>query len=272
MGINIIIAHQIWDLWKAGTFSEHKSILELAPQNLATETGRYQCYKEFAREKFGDCEAVRAFERDAFDADGKTKRTAQRSFYRLFGLTDYASIDYIDETATYRGNLNEPIDLGRQFDVVAEFGTAEHIFNIGQFFANAYNFLRPGGIALHQLPMMGQIHHGFYNIHSVFYQSLAAAGLYELVKLDFTHALDFYIEKMERTRKLPKLYDIRERDAPQTTLRFYLIDIWKALTDKKRVQAAIFAAMRKIDDKPFFFPQQVNKYWVPPSTEAGTRD
>lgn len=271
MGINIIIAHQIWDLWKAGTFSEHKSILELGPQNLATETGRYQCYKEFAREKFGDCEAVREFERVAFDENGKPKRTAQRSFYRLFGLTDYASIDYLDETATYRRNLNDAIDLGRQFDVVAEFGTAEHIFNIGQFFANAYNFLRPGGIALHLSPMMGQIHHGFYNIHSVFYRSLAAAGLYELVKLDFSHAFDFYAEKAELTDKMPKLYDIREHDAPQMTLRFYLIDTWKALTDKKRVHAAMFAAMRRIDDKPFFFPQQLNKYWVPPPIAAGAR-
>lgn len=269
MGINIITAHQIWELWDSGELEGCNSVVELAPHFLGTVTGRTQCYLEWAKQTFGDCEKTREFERTTFNADGslKSPKLAQIEFYKLFGLDEYISIDYLDENATYKKDLNDPLDLDRTFDVVAEYGTAEHIFNIGQFFENAYNLLRPGGLSMHLLPVMGQIYHGFYNIHTVLYRSLAAAGLYEIVKFDYLPALPTPMYRTEKTLKMPRIFDIREQEAPQTTFRFYMNDIWQAMTGGYRPSAMVFVVLRKINDQPFHFPQQCNKYWAP-KTEA----
>ena len=262
MGLNFIVAQQLWGLWKEGELEGHKSIIELSPHDLGSNAGRRTAFRDFARQKFGDTAAVQEFEDSAFNSDGTVKPLAHVAFYKLFGLEEYECIDFIDDRATYKLDLNMPVDIGKTFDVVAEYGTAEHIFNIGQFFANAYDLLRPGGIVLHFLPTMGQVYHGFYNIHNVVYRSLVAAELYEPLRLIYIPAVPRQLRQAERRLEMPKVYDISEREAPHTTLRFYLTDMLYALTGQQRQSACVFAALRRKDDKPFRYPQQINKYWV----------
>ena len=71
-----------------------------------------------------------------------------------------------------------PFRLKEQFDVATNFGTAEHVFNIGNMFRSVHDVLRPGGVALHILPTFGDIDHGFFNIHPTTYLDLAAANDY----------------------------------------------------------------------------------------------
>jgi SAM-dependent methyltransferase len=261
MGMNVIVAHEIWKLWKAGVFSDHRSVLEFSPHDLGTSTESPTVYIDLARQWFTDRAAVDTFAANAFAPDGTRRPDAHEHFYRLFGFDDYTSVDFLDERATIKADFNVPVEFSRRYDIAAEYGTGEHIFNIGQFFANVYNSLRPGGIALHFLPTMGQIHHGFYNIHSILFRSLAAAGLYDLLSLAYVPVVPNVVSKAEKRCFVPDMEDIRFADARHTTLRFYLADIFAALTGRPRCAAMVFAALRKVDDKPFRFPQQINKYW-----------
>src|SRR5262245_49655545 len=118
------------------------------------------------------------------------KRDAQPAFYSIFGADSYRSIDLTDPRADHAIDLNRPLpqDIGR-YDVVTNFGTTEHVFNIGQTFANIHNLLKVGGIQIHTLPAYGYIDHGFYNIHPCVYVDMAGANAYDIVDL-------FYVDNI----------------------------------------------------------------------------
>jgi hypothetical protein len=94
----------------------------------------------------------------------------------------YRSFDLTEPRADYAIDLNRPLsrDIGR-YDVVTNLGTTEHVFNIGQSFANIHNLLKVGGIQLHGVPSCGYIGHGFYNVHLSAYLDMAKANNYEFV-------------------------------------------------------------------------------------------
>lgn len=115
--------------------------------------------------------------------DGKTARPrCQRDFYSIFGAASYRSIDLGDPRADFPLDLNLPVPPSTgTYDVVTNFGTTEHVFNIGQTFANIHALLKVGGIQIHTLPAYGYIDHGFYNIHPSVYLDMARANAYDVV-------------------------------------------------------------------------------------------
>jgi SAM-dependent methyltransferase len=84
---------------------------------------------------------------------------------REFGATSVESIDYSDfEGATYIGDLNEPLDLEKEFDTILDFGTTEHVFNVPQAFKNCIRLCKLGGKILHSVPSNGECGHGFWQM------------------------------------------------------------------------------------------------------------
>jgi SAM-dependent methyltransferase len=153
------------------------AVLDLGPQDLWIERDPLQ---RIARRHLeaADCDKT-------LDAifDGKSPRPgAQPAFYSIFGGGNYRSIDLTDPRADYALDLNLPLPPGvGSYDVVTNFGTTEHVFNIGQAFANIHKLLKVGGIQLHAIPSYGYIDHGFYNIHPCAYLDMARANDYEIV-------------------------------------------------------------------------------------------
>lgn len=109
----------------------------------------------------------------------------QTEIYGAIGLTEYVSLDYGDTRADISHNLNEPLDTGRRFQAVTNFGTAEHIFNVSTVLQTQYRHLAVGGVALYFLPTYGEINHGFYNIHPTVFTDLAAANAMEIVDMQY---------------------------------------------------------------------------------------
>ncbi|MBI3918273.1 MAG: hypothetical protein HY322_14855, partial [Betaproteobacteria bacterium] len=77
-------------------------------------------------------------------------------------------------------DLNYPVSLGRQFDIMVNGGTAEHVFNVFQFFKSSHEMTRPGGLMVHTMPFRGWVEHGFYSFNPTFYWDLAIANGYAL--------------------------------------------------------------------------------------------
>jgi SAM-dependent methyltransferase len=158
------------------------AVLDLGPQDLWIER---EPLHRVARRHLppGICDQTI----DSIFGDGsKPKPDAQPAFYAIFGGSSYRSADLTDPRADYAFDLNFalPEDIGR-YDVVTNFGTTEHVFNIGQSFENIHNLLKIGGVVLHALPGYGYIDHGFYNIHPCAYLDMAKANEYEVV--DFSY-------------------------------------------------------------------------------------
>ncbi len=93
----------------------------------------------------------------------------QKTLFRLFGFGD-AQVDTIDvstyEHAEIIHDLNDPVppELG-PYDLVVDFGTLEHIFDVRQAMWNLCELVGVGGRVVHFMPA-NMLDHGFYNWNS----------------------------------------------------------------------------------------------------------
>ena len=98
------------------------------------------------------------------------------------------SVDFHGTPAARALDLNYPVDLGEQFDIVFDPGTAEHLFDVCRFFRTVHEATRPGGVMIHAVPFRGWLEHGFYNFNPGFFWDLAGANGYTVVFLASTEA------------------------------------------------------------------------------------
>ncbi len=104
-----------------------------------------------------------------------------KHFYKsLFAPAIIVSVDMHGNKDALRFDLNQPISLDRQFDVVINHGTAEHIFNVGQVFKTMHDRCDLNGVMIHDAPFKGWIDHGFYCFQPTLFYDLAMANCYEI--------------------------------------------------------------------------------------------
>lgn len=185
MAINALQVAWISRLADKKIIRQGDSILEFGPQDLI-------CQRE-AVKKYGlrhrDAATVRKALDEAYDGE-RPRPVIPSAFYGLFGIERYRSLDLTDKRANWLRDCNMPFRLPERFDVITNFGTAEHVFNIAALFQSVHDALKPGGVALHVLPAFGDIDHGFYNIHPTTYLDLAAANEYEVEDLCYVDRWD----------------------------------------------------------------------------------
>jgi SAM-dependent methyltransferase len=168
-----------------GIISKGQSILEFSPQDVASSPREVRHYA-LRHNPPGVVDDVLG---EIFDGD-VARKGASAPFYRIFGVERYRSTDAIDYRADWMRDFNSPVGLRERFDLVTNFGTAEHVFNIGEMFRSMHDVLRPGGVALHVMPAFGEIDHGFYNIHPTTYLDLAAANDYVIEDMHYVDRWD----------------------------------------------------------------------------------
>lgn len=108
-------------------------------------------------------------------------------FYRELGASDYQSLD-ANGRATIYADLNKPLYDGAWpddmcFDLVTDFGTSEHVWDIAQCWRTIHSLCKPGGFIAFEKPGQGYHDHGFWNVHPTTWKDLARANAYEIVHL-----------------------------------------------------------------------------------------
>jgi SAM-dependent methyltransferase len=197
--------------------------------------------------------------------------TAQAAFYRIFGVSSYRSLDIFDARANYRFDLNYWIPAIRRFDVITNFGTWEHVFRIDQAFRTVHKLLKPGGVLLCVMPAFGDIDHGFYNIHPVFYRKFCEANAYEIADFQFIDNFankNWYYQDQVKEEfdfdSLPiKLADMGDyRVLRKKVYENYIKNsssIETRLYQEKHdntIEDYCFVAIKKVRDAPFVVPTQ----------------
>lgn len=104
-------------------------------------------------------------------------------FQAVFNPASYAAIDPGTPGSAYRFDLNLPVPMEELFDVTMNIGTAEHIFNVYQFFKTMHERTAPGGLMIHSSPFTGWPDHGFYNFQSTFFFDLARTNHYHILSM-----------------------------------------------------------------------------------------
>jgi SAM-dependent methyltransferase len=168
------------------------SIVEFSPQDVSSPRGAVRKYA--LRHNPAD-EVDRMLDR-IFEGENP-RPDGIPAFYQLFGVERYRSLDLLDSRANWIRDFNEHVTVNEQFDLATNFGTAEHVFNIGHLFHSIHDAVRPGGVMLHVLPTFGDIDHGFYNIHPTLYFDLAEANDYTVEDIFYGDRWDIRNKMLE---------------------------------------------------------------------------
>jgi SAM-dependent methyltransferase len=101
----------------------------------------------------------------------------------------YQAIDIFEAPATRIVDLNFerlPRAFRGRFDLVTNFGTAEHLFGQYNLFRAMHDALAVGGHFYLQLPTVGFTNHGYFTYHPRAFHDLAIANGYTVVDLSYT--------------------------------------------------------------------------------------
>jgi SAM-dependent methyltransferase len=195
MVMSCLMVHWLERLVHRHVIEPKRSVLEFGPQDVDVPRAMT---KACVARLLGEEEAERRIS-VAYSGDG-FNRTRQDAFYAMFGASKYRSLDPFDPRSEYRYDLGARVPKFGTFDIVTNFGTAEHVFDIANVFKTAYDLLPTGGILLNVNPAHGDIDHGFYNLHPILFRTLAQHSGFEIA--DF-HFIDDIAARTERQKKVP---------------------------------------------------------------------
>jgi len=236
------------------------AMLEMGPSDLILYT---PAAIEFYIRRHVPADHVGALMGRIFDGQGGFRRENIGALYSMFGYDEYRSIDLRDSRADWRCDLNYPVDIPERFDMITNFGTAEHIFNISEVFRSMHVLLREGGVQLHVMPVFGDVNHGFYNIHPTVYLDLAKANDYVIEDIR-------YIDEINRRTTEHALafegdVDFEALPIGRAQLESHMtlgadVDTNFSAIQRQRPGATAkdyaFVAMRKVREQPFRIPVQ----------------
>jgi len=175
------------------------SLIDLGPQDIQVPRPYLEAR---ARQQLGADAAAGA----AAVYDGQSaRRDAQAPYYALFGVGQYSSADLDDDRATYKLDLNRTAEGLPRFDIVTDFGTAEHVYDIARVFETMHALLKPGGLALHVVPAFAFPNHGFYTPNPNLFVEFARANDYRLV--DFSYVDNMFVREKLQAERPPRIFD-----------------------------------------------------------------
>jgi hypothetical protein len=104
-------------------------------------------------------------------------------FYRTFTrFREKVAIDLHGPPSALPLDLNRPVLTDREFGIVVNSGTAEHVFDQRQLWETVHDRTRPGGLMVHAVPLWGWLDHGFVNYHPTLIADVAAANGYGVLR------------------------------------------------------------------------------------------
>ncbi len=174
-------------LHAAGELPQAGSILEIGEANIYSDLAFEDIAADIERI---ENELLRNRIKAAFDSQVagssplSTFAIAKLIYRMFFDAREIVSIDWNGTESALRLDLNQPINLGRQFETVFNHGTAEHIFSIANVFKVMHDHCAVGGLMVHESPFTGWIDHGFYCLQPTLFWDLAAVNEYDVVEMD----------------------------------------------------------------------------------------
>ena len=188
MAIGCVHTEWMFRLARLGALANRVQLLDLGPQDIQVKRDwLVECINYHSKSK----ELPNNF--DSIFEGEDPRKDCQLDYYKLFGIQSYLSTDLDDARATYKLDLNEVATTLPKCDVVTNFGTAEHVFNIGHVFETMHLALKPGGLSLHVVPAFGFVNHGFYTPNPNLFIEFARANDYSVV--DFSYVDNMFVRE-----------------------------------------------------------------------------
>lgn len=194
MALSALMIYWFARLKAKGFWPESGDLLELGPQDITTT----ESVVRSAFSGFVDSPRLDQAMPDIFK-NGRPRGNSQRILYGLLGNKSYKSADLFDKRADFSIDLNGDNRSFGEFDIVTNFGTSEHIFNIGTSFKISDRLTKENGLLLFVLPAFGHINHGFYNIHPTLYFDFSRENNYKIEDIIYVDNFGARCRNIERT-------------------------------------------------------------------------
>lgn len=237
MGLGIGAVQNIVELYSTGCFKKSKSVLEIGAQELHCSGADI---KELFKQANLDSELVDKFENiDNFPH--KSPRTSAKSLYNAIGLTEYSCIDLLPRHNAISHDLNKPfLDKSKfnHFDIVTDFGSCEHVFNIAEAYKTMHNLLKPKGYFIVAQGVLKS--NGYFLFDNSFFAGFAAANNYKVISSSY-------------------LVQIKTRTENQSELHFHIPlsrELFDVLNYSKLDNVAIYVVLQKQGNEEFKMPYQ----------------
>ncbi len=211
------------------------------------------------------------------DRNGNRDSLLASDYLKAIGYGSYTCIDVNERYGALQMDLNENLEqrygYKDSFDVVANNGTGEHVFDQASVFRNMHALAKPGGLLMHILPFHNYTNHGFYCFQPGLFYDIAQANGYEILRLSVATAIGdeitFADKPLGRTTRPLKIYPLKAalarttawpgwRDLNGAHIKRARADLGSALRTLgfKRANLLVVAIMRKTADAPFRYPMQ----------------
>jgi hypothetical protein len=178
MGAGTAVIKLMLELWQRGHFKGKGSVIDMGSQYLTISIDDF--------EDLITRSGISGYKRETFLAL-KNPPCSTKPFYELLGLSEYASADMNPEFPWVKCiDLNKELEdksLWGKYDLVTDFGTAEHCFNIAEVYRTIHRLCRK-----HGLIVVGQMvfnTNGYYTFDRSFFAGLAAANNYRVLFSSF---------------------------------------------------------------------------------------
>jgi hypothetical protein len=182
MGTSVRLIHRIAE--KAfGPAPTECRYLDLGTQQIFCATPE-DC-RSFITYCRGSAHITPEIERASSDLAERSWQANKPQCAELFALVGwhYEAIDMTPE-ASIKADLNDyhvASESCGTFDIVANFGTTEHVFNQVSCFRAIHEATKRGGVMVHFLPFQGYLYHCLYRYDPKFFLLLAEANGYKVI-------------------------------------------------------------------------------------------
>ena len=242
MGIGISSIQNLLELHNLGFFKKSNSVLEIGSQELHIQ---HDDLKEMIKMAGLDdvlLENIPNIKNWPF-----SPRTSSKFFYEMLGIKDYSSIDINGIYNAIPHDLNDPFtDKSKfnTFDIVTDFGSCEHVFNIGECYRTLHNLLKPGGyMIVDQALLRGN---GYFKFDESFFEGIATANNYKILFNSYVISLGKKTEKGTwKQFHIPRNHELLD-----------VLDFSKLKNVSSQHNIGVYAVMQKTNDDEFKIPYE----------------
>jgi SAM-dependent methyltransferase len=198
MGLRREFLQDLLTLKRSGALDGARRVIEIGSQQLDDSFLASADLLDQARQIFGGTKVDLG---SPSGADFARSAPPSRPFWRSIGF-QYATIDLDTRHDAIPLDLNTdqvPERLRRQFDLVINTGTTEHVANQAQAFRIIHDLTRKGGVMFHEVPA-GSWNHGLVNYTPKFFLLLHKQNDYQQVYMRERTDGDMFIRVALRKR------------------------------------------------------------------------
>ena len=181
MGLVLTSVQNLLELRDLGFFKNSNSVCEMGSQELMLKKNDLKSLFE--------CAGIKTDLVDQYpDIDNwpNHPRCSSKNLFKTLGLNEYQSIDINSEHGAIGHDLNNPfedVSMFNKFDLVTDFGTCSHIFNIPECYKTMHKLVKTGGLIIVQQQIMKGS--GYFFLDTPILHAMAAANNYKIISTNY---------------------------------------------------------------------------------------